>query len=319
MSGAGQDQEPPAGDSGREPSSEGERKERLLLAPDDRRSGRELALAALEAVGHGERPHGRGCGIAAVVAAEGVHDEAGGGERPPEEQEVEDPPGARPVLREDAAALGVHVGGQLEPARVDEDELVHLLRMRERERGDGPAPERMADEIRLPEREGAEERVQRGHAAGDAVPGRVARRLAAPGARAVRQQDRPALADERARGAGPVRRVGAEAVHEDDGPLGRQRSEHPDGQARAVVGREDLAMPAGDREPFLHDGAVRGERVDGERAEEEKEREGDCSQAPAQEPLSVAHRAGAQYATRSRSALRMSSLCGSVASSSCGA
>ena len=143
--------------------------------------------------------------------------------------------------------------------------------MPERERGDRPAAERVADEVGPVEGERAEEGVQRGHAARNPVAGaaRGASLRPEPGP-SGRSTVRP-RAHEEARRAGPVRRVRAEAVEEDDGALGRERPEHPDGQPRAVVGREDLAVRAGDREPLLHDGAVRGERIDGERAEEEEE------------------------------------------------
>ncbi len=292
VAGVRKDEEASPGDRRRERASEGEREERLLGTPDDGGPGRQVLLAARERVREIERADRGGRRIAAVVATERVHDEARGREGPAEEEEVEDAPGAGAVRGHDAPPLGVDVGRHVEPAGVHEDETARLLGVLERERRDGPPAERVADEVGPVEGERAEQSVERGDAAGNPVSRDPAGRLAAPRAGAVRQEDRAAGADEGARRPGPVRRVGAEAVDEHDRALGRERAEHPDGQPRPVVRREDLAVAAGDREPLLHDRAVRGERVDRDRAEEEEETEGQCEQADTQKRATLAHLEG---------------------------
>jgi hypothetical protein len=170
----------------------------------------------------------------------------------------------------------------------------------------------VADEVELLEREGTHHRVHRGHAAPKAETGGIARRLAAPRARRVGKDHGTTLPGEEARGVRPVGRVRSEAVQEDDGPLRREWSEDERRERRSVVGRENLPPSARERQMSLLNRAVEGQGIHGDRAEEKEEEESDDSRNHAPEP----HR---QYARSERSAARMSSLCGRVAFSSCGA
>ena len=97
------------------------------------------------------------------------------------------------------------------------------------------------------------------------------RRLAQAGARRVGKDHGAAPPREEARGVRPVRRVGAEAVQEDDRPLRRERPEDERREGGSVVGGEDLAPRAGKGEALLLDRAIDRQGIHGDRAEEEEE------------------------------------------------
>src|SRR5450830_1763325 len=271
----------------------GEREEGLSFAPDERRAQRQVGEARRETVGFGESRDRGGRGAAPVVPAEGVEDEAKGRRGFSEEEKVEDPAGARAVPRKNARAFGFRVLWKREARRVHEDEAADLPGKLQRVPARRPAAEGVADEVELLERESARQRVRRGHAAPKAEAGGIARRLAVAGARRVRNDHRPAVPREEARGAAPVGRVGSEAVEEDDGPLRRERSEDERRKGGSVVRGKDLPPRARKEKAFLLNRPVDGEWIDGERAEEKGDEEGERGENPGQERNPPAHRPGA--------------------------
>ena len=272
---------------------DGERKQRLLFSPDQGRSWRQLAEVVEKAVGLGEAGDRGGCSPTAVVSAERVEDETRRGRGLAEEEKVENAAGTHTVRGQDARAFGVSVSRKREARRVHEDEPARLPGKLQRVPPHRPGAEGVADEIEFLKREsalrarpsprgGPRVRSRRG------IPGRVA----PAGAGRVGQDHGAAAPAKKARGVRPVSRVGAETVQQDDRPLRRERPEDECREGRSVVGCEDLAPRAGERQTRLLNRAINGQRIHGDRTEEETEKESHAGQHPKQKPRLLSHRIG---------------------------
>ena len=250
-----------------------EGKERLLGSPEERRSFRQLPLAAEEDV----RPPGLGDRRLDVrgeePAGERVRDGPGSRERLCEEEKIEKPAGALPVARTREREESFHVGIRRrgEARRVDENESADALRTGEGEEPRGRAPEGVADEIETVEAERDGERLHRGDTRRKRKPFRSRGGRASARARGVQRENGPPLAPQGEHRPGPVERVGAEAVEKNDGAIGREGPDHENAKRRSVRRPERLRVRPGPPERRLAEDAREADRVGEKRPGEERD------------------------------------------------